>query len=115
MAEWMFAKAWSSHEIVRFGGVQWGPKGRGLMRAPRNPSSVSSPGSWSDAGCETIRRETQTSCLCNHLTYFAVLMVSSAPAPQPYHGLDASHFAHTCCSFLTPTPEVPPATVPLCR
>ncbi|XP_010984026.2 adhesion G-protein coupled receptor G1 [Camelus dromedarius] len=37
----------------------------------------SSPGSWSDAGCETIRKETQTSCLCNHLTYFAVLMVAS--------------------------------------
>ncbi|KAM5263227.1 adhesion G-protein coupled receptor G1 isoform 2-T2 [Ctenodactylus gundi] len=37
----------------------------------------SSPGSWSSAGCETLRRETQTSCLCDHLTYFAVLMVSS--------------------------------------
>nr|XP_004663569.2 adhesion G-protein coupled receptor G1 [Jaculus jaculus]XP_044987781.1 adhesion G-protein coupled receptor G1 [Jaculus jaculus]XP_044987784.1 adhesion G-protein coupled receptor G1 [Jaculus jaculus]XP_044987790.1 adhesion G-protein coupled receptor G1 [Jaculus jaculus]XP_044987796.1 adhesion G-protein coupled receptor G1 [Jaculus jaculus]XP_044987803.1 adhesion G-protein coupled receptor G1 [Jaculus jaculus]XP_044987808.1 adhesion G-protein coupled receptor G1 [Jaculus jaculus] len=37
----------------------------------------SSPGSWSSEGCETLRRETQTSCLCNHLTYFAVLMVSS--------------------------------------
>ncbi|KAB0384929.1 hypothetical protein FD755_006846 [Muntiacus reevesi] len=37
----------------------------------------SSPGSWSDAGCETIRKETQTSCRCNHLTYFAVLMVAS--------------------------------------
>lgn len=37
----------------------------------------SSLGSWSNAGCETIRRETQTSCLCNHLTYFAVLMVPS--------------------------------------
>ncbi|XP_075393462.1 adhesion G-protein coupled receptor G1 [Tenrec ecaudatus] len=36
-----------------------------------------SPGSWSNAGCETLRNETQTSCLCNHLTYFAVLMVSS--------------------------------------
>ncbi|XP_049720432.1 adhesion G-protein coupled receptor G1 isoform X2 [Elephas maximus indicus] len=39
--------------------------------------TLNSPGSWSDAGCETLRRETQTSCLCNHLTYFAVLMVSS--------------------------------------
>ncbi|XP_006863684.1 PREDICTED: G-protein coupled receptor 56 [Chrysochloris asiatica] len=39
--------------------------------------TLSSPGSWSDAGCETLRRETQTSCFCNHLTYFAVLMVSS--------------------------------------
>lgn len=39
--------------------------------------TLSGPGSWSDAGCETIRRETQTSCLCSHLTYFAVLMVAS--------------------------------------
>lgn len=36
-----------------------------------------SPGSWSDAGCKTIRKETETSCLCSHLTYFAVLMASS--------------------------------------
>ncbi|XP_020948989.1 adhesion G-protein coupled receptor G1 isoform X2 [Sus scrofa] len=46
--------------------------------------TLSSPGSWSDAGCETIRRETQTSCLCNHLTYFAVLMVASVE-------VDAAH------------------------
>ncbi|ELW66199.1 adhesion G-protein coupled receptor G1 isoform X2 [Tupaia chinensis] len=39
--------------------------------------TLSSPGSWSSAGCETIKKETQTSCLCDHLTYFAVLMVSS--------------------------------------
>lgn len=39
--------------------------------------ALSSLGSWSDEGCETIRRETQTSCLCDHLTYFAVLMVAS--------------------------------------
>ncbi|XP_017531138.3 adhesion G-protein coupled receptor G1 isoform X1 [Manis javanica] len=44
----------------------------------------SGSGSWSDAGCETIRRETQTSCLCTHLTYFAVLMVASVE-------VDASH------------------------
>ncbi|XP_045389589.1 adhesion G-protein coupled receptor G1 isoform X2 [Lemur catta] len=39
--------------------------------------TLSSPGSWSSAGCETVRRESQTSCLCDHLTYFAVLMVSA--------------------------------------
>lgn len=38
---------------------------------------LSSLGSWSNAGCETIRKEKQTSCRCNHLTYFAVLMVAS--------------------------------------
>ncbi|XP_028727274.1 adhesion G-protein coupled receptor G1 [Peromyscus leucopus] len=41
-----------------------------------DPTS-SSPGSWSSEGCETVHRDTQTSCLCSHLTYFAVLMVSS--------------------------------------
>ncbi|XP_016042349.1 adhesion G-protein coupled receptor G1 isoform X2 [Erinaceus europaeus] len=39
--------------------------------------TLNGPGSWSDAGCETISRDTQTACYCNHLTYFAVLMVSS--------------------------------------
>ncbi|XP_012883405.1 PREDICTED: G-protein coupled receptor 56-like isoform X1 [Dipodomys ordii] len=43
-----------------------------------------SPGSWSSDGCETVRGETQTSCLCSHLTYFAVLMVSSVE-------VDATH------------------------
>ncbi|KAM5133028.1 adhesion G-protein coupled receptor G1 isoform 2-T3 [Callospermophilus lateralis] len=39
--------------------------------------TTSSPGSWSNAGCETISSETHTSCLCDHLTYFAVLMISA--------------------------------------
>ncbi|XP_036607119.1 adhesion G-protein coupled receptor G1 isoform X2 [Trichosurus vulpecula] len=36
-----------------------------------------SPGSWSDSGCKTKMGEANTSCFCNHLTYFAVLMASS--------------------------------------
>ncbi|XP_027713731.1 adhesion G-protein coupled receptor G1 isoform X2 [Vombatus ursinus] len=36
-----------------------------------------SPGSWSDSGCTTKVGETNTSCFCNHLTYFAILMASS--------------------------------------
>lgn len=47
----------------------------------------SSPGSWSNAGCETISRETHTSCLCNHLTYFAVLMVSAEVGTEHKHYL----------------------------
>lgn len=31
---------------------------------------------WSTAGCRTVATERQTECHCNHLTYFAVLMVS---------------------------------------
>ncbi|XP_069724544.1 adhesion G-protein coupled receptor G1 isoform X3 [Phaenicophaeus curvirostris] len=34
-------------------------------------------GSWDSYGCATVTRGSQTDCRCNHLTYFAVLMVSS--------------------------------------
>ncbi|KAM6057925.1 adhesion G-protein coupled receptor G1-like isoform 1-T2 [Chlamydotis macqueenii] len=34
-------------------------------------------GSWDSYGCTTAMRGSQTDCRCNHLTYFAVLMVSS--------------------------------------
>lgn len=34
-------------------------------------------GSWKSDGCETERGNNQTVCHCNHLTYFAVLMMSS--------------------------------------
>ncbi|XP_074895424.1 adhesion G-protein coupled receptor G5 [Buteo buteo] len=38
-------------------------------------ASVGSPGSWSREGCETTHREGTVICHCNHLTYFAVLLV----------------------------------------
>ncbi|NXV71465.1 AGRG1 protein, partial [Atlantisia rogersi] len=34
-------------------------------------------GSWDSYGCTTVTGASQTDCRCNHLTYFAVLMVSS--------------------------------------
>ncbi|NWV69314.1 AGRG1 protein, partial [Malurus elegans] len=34
-------------------------------------------GSWDSYGCTTVPGSSQTECRCNHLTYFAVLMVSS--------------------------------------
>ncbi|NXO06011.1 AGRG1 protein, partial [Oriolus oriolus] len=34
-------------------------------------------GSWDSYGCTTVTGSSQTECRCNHLTYFAVLMVSS--------------------------------------
>ncbi|XP_074054726.1 adhesion G-protein coupled receptor G1 isoform X2 [Macrotis lagotis] len=43
----------------------------------KDSPDFTSPGSWSDSGCKTKVGETNTSCFCNHLTYFAVLMVSS--------------------------------------
>uniref|UniRef100_A0A8C3NQ29 Adhesion G-protein coupled receptor G1 n=1 Tax=Cyanoderma ruficeps TaxID=181631 RepID=A0A8C3NQ29_9PASS len=36
-----------------------------------------SSGSWDSYGCTTLTGSSQTECRCNHLTYFAVLMVSS--------------------------------------
>ncbi|KFV71952.1 G-protein coupled receptor 56 [Dryobates pubescens] len=40
-------------------------------------SCTGSSGSWDSYGCTTRVRSSQTECSCNHLTYFAVLMVSS--------------------------------------
>uniref|UniRef100_A0A8B9QMK5 Adhesion G-protein coupled receptor G1 n=1 Tax=Apteryx owenii TaxID=8824 RepID=A0A8B9QMK5_APTOW len=34
-------------------------------------------GNWNSYGCTTVKGDNQTDCRCNHLTYFAVLMVSS--------------------------------------
>ncbi|KFO71361.1 G-protein coupled receptor 56 [Cuculus canorus] len=39
--------------------------------------TTDSSGSWDSYGCATVTRDSQTDCRCNHLTYFAVLMVSS--------------------------------------
>uniref|UniRef100_A0A8C5SMY6 Uncharacterized protein n=1 Tax=Laticauda laticaudata TaxID=8630 RepID=A0A8C5SMY6_LATLA len=37
---------------------------------------ASHPGKWNASGCEVVKEEHQTTCLCDHLTFFAVLMVS---------------------------------------
>ncbi|NXP28781.1 AGRG1 protein, partial [Scytalopus superciliaris] len=38
---------------------------------------IASSGSWDSYGCTTVTGSSQTECRCNHLTYFAVLMVTS--------------------------------------
>lgn len=39
--------------------------------------SLDGLGGWNSSGCETQKTSSyQTSCLCNHLTHFAILMVS---------------------------------------
>uniref|UniRef100_A0A8C3E1M9 Adhesion G-protein coupled receptor G1 n=1 Tax=Corvus moneduloides TaxID=1196302 RepID=A0A8C3E1M9_CORMO len=43
-----------------------------------------SSGSWDSYGCTTVAGSSQTECKCNHLTYFAVLLVSS-PDITPLH------------------------------
>ncbi|XP_026570183.1 adhesion G-protein coupled receptor G1-like [Pseudonaja textilis] len=35
-------------------------------------------GKWNTSGCEVKHRENQTTCLCDHLTFFAVLMLPSS-------------------------------------
>ncbi|NXY16766.1 AGRG1 protein, partial [Atrichornis clamosus] len=39
--------------------------------------TTASSGSWDSYGCTTVTGASQTECRCNHLTYFALLMVSS--------------------------------------
>ncbi|KFZ68199.1 G-protein coupled receptor 56 [Podiceps cristatus] len=39
--------------------------------------TAASSGSWDSHGCTTVTGVRQTDCRCDHLTYFAVLMVSS--------------------------------------
>ncbi|XP_009953090.1 PREDICTED: G-protein coupled receptor 56 [Leptosomus discolor] len=39
--------------------------------------TTASSGSWDSYGCTTVMGGSQTDCRCNHLTYFAVLMISS--------------------------------------
>ncbi|NWR84574.1 AGRG1 protein, partial [Furnarius figulus] len=39
--------------------------------------TTASSGSWDSYGCTTVTGSSQTECRCNHLTYFAVLMITS--------------------------------------
>ncbi|XP_053127496.1 adhesion G-protein coupled receptor G1 [Hemicordylus capensis] len=40
-------------------------------------SNESRPGFWNTSGCEVARELNRTTCFCDHLTFFAVLMMSS--------------------------------------
>ncbi|NXI95464.1 AGRG5 protein, partial [Psophia crepitans] len=46
-------------------------------------AGAGSAGSWSRDGCETTHREGTVICRCDHLTYFAVLLVHSPPSSFP--------------------------------
>ncbi|XP_040426817.1 adhesion G-protein coupled receptor G5 isoform X2 [Cygnus olor] len=52
-------------------------------------ADAGSAGSWSSEGCETQHKEGTVVCLCNHLTYFAVLMVHN-PSSLPVFPLLSS-------------------------
>ncbi|XP_067408516.1 adhesion G-protein coupled receptor G1 isoform X2 [Emydura macquarii macquarii] len=61
-----------------------------------NASSASGNGSWKSDGCETETSNSQTVCRCNHLTYFAVLMVSS-PEIDPIHKENLTNITYVGC------------------
>ncbi|XP_070616796.1 adhesion G-protein coupled receptor G1-like [Erythrolamprus reginae] len=48
-------------------------------------SKASLPGKWNTSGCEVVPGEHQTTCLCDHLTFFAVLLVSSPELDHIHH------------------------------
>ncbi|KAI1235543.1 hypothetical protein IHE44_0002422 [Lamprotornis superbus] len=58
--------------------------------------SSASSGSWDSYGCTTVTGSSQTECRCNHLTYFAVLMVSS-PEITSVHRNNLSIITYTGC------------------
>ncbi|XP_042668864.1 adhesion G-protein coupled receptor G5 isoform X3 [Centrocercus urophasianus] len=41
------------------------------------PAGTGSAGTWSREGCETQHQKGTVRCLCNHLTYFAVLLIQA--------------------------------------
>ncbi|NWU69958.1 AGRG5 protein, partial [Pterocles burchelli] len=54
--------------------------GHDTMLPPSDDGSLAgmgSTGSWSHEGCKTTHREGTVICHCNHLTYFAVLLLAS--------------------------------------
>ncbi|KAM7040170.1 adhesion G-protein coupled receptor G1 [Acridotheres tristis] len=58
--------------------------------------SSASSGSWDNYGCTTVTGSSQTECRCNHLTYFAVLMVSS-PEITSVHRNNLSIITYVGC------------------
>ncbi|KAG5849350.1 hypothetical protein ANANG_G00109300 [Anguilla anguilla] len=43
----------------------------------KDPTNVT----WRDEGCNTIRRQEETECRCDHLTYFAILVELNPGSP----------------------------------
>ncbi|XP_042653631.1 adhesion G-protein coupled receptor G5 isoform X2 [Tyto alba] len=61
-------------------------------------AGAGSTGSWSRAGCETTHRAGTVICHCNHLTYFAVLLVP-AGALSPAQLASLTHISTIGCSL----------------
>uniref|UniRef100_A0A8B9MVX6 Adhesion G protein-coupled receptor G5 n=1 Tax=Accipiter nisus TaxID=211598 RepID=A0A8B9MVX6_9AVES len=65
---------------------------------PGASKCVGSPGSWSREGCETTHREGTVICHCNHLTYFAVLLVPAGTL-SPTQLTSLTHISTIGCSL----------------
>ncbi|NWS67426.1 AGRG5 protein, partial [Crotophaga sulcirostris] len=61
-------------------------------------AGTGSTGSWSREGCETTHREGTVVCHCNHLTYFAVLLIP-AGALSPAQLASLTHISTIGCSL----------------
>ncbi|XP_040981781.1 adhesion G-protein coupled receptor G5 isoform X2 [Aquila chrysaetos chrysaetos] len=61
-------------------------------------AGVGSTGSWSREGCETMHREGTVICHCNHLTYFAVLLVPAGTL-SPAQLASLTHISTIGCSL----------------
>lgn len=56
-------------------------------RKQSGAQAVFFPGKWSEEGCETTFTSNMTSCSCNHLTHFAILLSSKPLDLTPEHSL----------------------------
>ncbi|NXE19213.1 AGRG5 protein, partial [Ardeotis kori] len=61
-------------------------------------ASAGDTGSWSSDGCETTHREGTVICHCNHLTYFAVLLIPVG-ALSPSQLASLTHISTIGCSL----------------
>lgn len=54
-------------------------------------------GDWSSVGCDTVRNEQIMTCLCNHLTHFAIAKVKNSSINLVYSNISiilASHYGN---------------------
>ncbi|XP_075621946.1 adhesion G-protein coupled receptor G5 isoform X2 [Balearica regulorum gibbericeps] len=63
-----------------------------------SPAGTGSTGSWSRDGCKTTHREGTVICHCDHLTYFAVLLLQ-ADALTPAQLASLTHISTIGCSL----------------
>ncbi|NXH13046.1 AGRG5 protein, partial [Bucco capensis] len=62
-------------------------------------AGAGSTGNWSREGCETTHREGTVICHCNHLTYFAVLLVHTSSTLTPAQLASLTYLSTIGCSL----------------